>query len=173
LRRPSGVKNMAVASKNLLIRPATSEDVPLILDLIRGIAEYEKLSHEVVATEDLLREHLFGPRPAAEVLLAYVDGNSVGFALYFPNFSTFLGRPGVYLEDLYVRPEMRGKGVGKALLREVARVAARRNGGRLEWSVLDWNEPAIKFYKSLGAVPMDEWTVHRVTGDALRKLADL
>ncbi|MDB5172361.1 MAG: putative acetyltransferase protein [Phycisphaerales bacterium] len=164
---------MAVASKNLLIRPATSEDVPLILDLIRGIAEYEKLSHEVVATEDLLREHLFGPRPAAEVLLAYVDGNSVGFALYFPNFSTFLGRPGVYLEDLYVRPEMRGKGVGKALLREVARVAARRNGGRLEWSVLDWNEPAIKFYKSLGAVPMDEWTVHRVTGDALRKLADL
>jgi GNAT superfamily N-acetyltransferase len=173
LRRPSGVKNMAVVPKNLLIRPATSEDVPLILDLIRGIAEYEKLSHEVVATEDLLREHLFGPRPAAEVLLAYVDGNSVGFALYFPNFSTFLGRPGVYLEDLYVRPEMRGKGVGKALLREVARVAARRNGGRLEWSVLDWNEPAIQFYKSLGAVPMDEWTVHRVTGDALRKLADL
>ncbi|MDB5299413.1 MAG: putative acetyltransferase protein, partial [Phycisphaerales bacterium] len=159
--------------KNLLIRPATSEDVPLILDLIRGIAEYEKLSHEVVATEDLLREHLFGPRPAAEVLLAYVDGNSVGFALYFPNFSTFLGRPGVYLEDLYVRPEMRGKGVGKALLREVARAAAGRNGGRLEWSVLDWNEPAIQFYKSLGAVPMDEWTVHRVTGDALRKLADL
>ncbi|HWE97067.1 MAG TPA: GNAT family N-acetyltransferase [Tepidisphaeraceae bacterium] len=164
---------MARAINNLLIRPATTADVPLILELIRGIAEYEKLSHEVVATEDLLREHLFGPRPAAEVLLAFVDGRSAGFALYFPNFSTFLGRPGVYLEDLYVRPEWRGKGIGKALLREVARVAASRNCGRLEWSVLDWNEPAIQFYKSLGAVPMDEWTVHRVTGDALRKLAGL
>ncbi|MDB5289387.1 MAG: family N-acetyltransferase [Phycisphaerales bacterium] len=163
---------MASSANNLVIRPATSDDVPLILSLIRGLAEYEKLSHEVVTTEDLLREHLFGPRPAAEVLIAHLSGEAAGFALYFQNFSTFLGRPGIYLEDIYVRPEMRGKGVGKALLREVARVAARRNCGRLEWSVLDWNEPAIKFYKSLGAVPMDQWTVHRVTGDALRKLAE-
>jgi GNAT superfamily N-acetyltransferase len=163
---------MASSANNLVIRPATSDDVPLILSLIRGLAEYEKLSHEVVATEDLLREHLFGLRPAAEVLIARLGEQAVGFALYFQNFSTFLGRPGIYLEDIYVRPEMRGKGVGKALLREVARVAAGRNCGRLEWSVLDWNEPAIKFYKSLGGVPMDQWTVHRVTGDALRTLAE-
>ncbi|MDB5332655.1 MAG: putative acetyltransferase protein [Phycisphaerales bacterium] len=155
------------------ITPATRADVPLILDLIRGLADYEKLSHEVVATEDLLLQHLFGPRPAAEVLLAYRGDHAVGFALYFQSFSTFLGRPGIYLEDVYVRPEVRGKGVGKALLREVARVAMARACGRLEWSVLDWNEPALRFYKSLGAKPMDEWTVHRVTGDALRKLAGL
>jgi GNAT superfamily N-acetyltransferase len=155
------------------IAPATRADVPLILDLIRGLAGYEKLSHEVVATEGLLLQHLFGLRPAAEVLLAYRGDYAVGFALYFQSFSTFLGRPGIYLEDVYVRPEVRGKGVGKALLREVARVAMARDCGRLEWSVLDWNEPALRFYKSLGARPMDEWTVHRVTGDALRKLAGL
>jgi GNAT superfamily N-acetyltransferase len=160
------------ANDALRIAPATSADVPLILDLIRGLAEYEKLSHEVVATEDLLREHLFGARSVAEVRLAYLGDTAVGFALYFHNFSTFLGRPGIYLEDVYVRPEFRGRGVGRALLKEVARVAAERKCGRLEWSVLDWNEPAIGFYRSLGAEPMSEWTVYRMTDDAIRKLAD-
>ena len=155
-----------------VVLPATAADVPLILDLIRGIAEYEKLLHEVVATEELLREHLFGHRPAAEVLIARIGGQPIGFALYFHNFSTFLGRPGIYLEDIFVRPEFRGRGVGRALLKEVARVAAARNCGRLEWSVLDWNEPAIRFYESLGAKPMSEWTVYRMTADAIAKLAD-
>lgn len=159
-------------SDQVRISPATEADVPIILELIRGLAEYEKLSHEVVATEQLLREHLFGPRPVAETRIAYLDQTAVGFALFFHNFSTFLGRPGIYLEDIFVRPQHRGKGIGKALLKEVARVAAERKCGRLEWSVLDWNEPAIRFYQSLGAKPMSQWTIYRMTGDAIRKLAD-
>jgi GNAT superfamily N-acetyltransferase len=157
---------------SVMISPATETDIPIILSLIRGLAEYEKLSHEVVATEALLLEHLFGPRPVAEVRIARLDETVAGFALYFHNFSTFLGRPGIYLEDIFVRPEFRGRGVGRALLKEVARVAAERKCGRLEWSVLDWNEPAIKFYQSLGAKPMSEWTIYRMTGDAIRKLAE-
>jgi GNAT superfamily N-acetyltransferase len=155
----------------LTIRSATVADVPLILDLIRGLAEYERLPHEVVATEALLRETLFGPAPGAEVLLAELDGESAGFALFFHNFSTFLGRRGLYLEDLFVRPAARGRGVGRALLARLAAIARQRGCGRFEWSVLDWNEPAIGFYRSLGAVPMDDWTVYRVAGPALDRLA--
>jgi GNAT superfamily N-acetyltransferase len=153
------------------IRPATEDDVPIILSLIRELAEYERLSHEVVATEGLLRETLFGERRGAEVLIACCKGAPAGFALFFHSFSTFLGRPGIYLEDLYVKPEFRGRGIGRALLTHLARLAKERGCGRLEWAVLDWNEPAIKLYKSIGAVPMDEWTVYRVTGEALETLA--
>ena len=153
------------------IRPATEDDVPIILSLIRELAEYERLSHEVVATEGLLRESLFGERRGAEVLIACCKGAPAGFALFFHSFSTFLGRPGIYLEDLYVKPEFRGRGIGRALLTRLARLAKERGCGRLEWAVLDWNEPAIKLYKSIGAVPMDEWTVYRVTGEALETLA--
>ena len=156
---------------SLRIRRATEADVPLILAFIRKIAEYEKLSHAVVATEDTLRASLFGPRPAAEVLLAYWDGSPAGYALFFENFSTFQGRPGMYLEDLFVDLELRGKGIGKALLKAVAKVAQERNCSRLEWSVLDWNTPAIEFYKSLGAKPLDEWTTFRMTAEAIEKLA--
>lgn len=147
------------------------EDVPLILTFIRELAEYERLSHEVVATEGSLREWLFGDRPVAEVLVGEHGEEAAGFALFFHNFSTFLGKPGIYLEDLYVRPEFRGKGIGKAMLAHLARLAEDRGCGRLEWSVLDWNEPSITFYESLGAVAMDDWTVHRVTGEALKRLA--
>lgn len=154
-----------------MLRPATPHDIGTIAALIRELAEYENLSHEVVFREDELRAHLFGERPYAEVLLAEDDGEPVGFALFFHNFSTFLGKPGIYLEDIYVRPERRGNGHGKALLAEVARIAVERGCGRVEWSVLDWNEPSIAFYRSLGAVAMDEWTVHRLTGDALSRLA--
>lgn len=154
------------------IEPARERDVPLILDLIKGLAVYEKLADQVVATEDGLRESLFGPKPAAEVVIAYAADEAVGFALFFHNFSTFLGRRGLYLEDLFVRPEWRGRGAGRALLTHLAKIAAERECGRFEWSVLDWNEPAITFYKSLGAEPMDEWTIFRVTGDALSALAD-
>lgn len=153
------------------IRPATEDDVPIILSLIRELAEYERLSHEVVATEGLLRESLFGAWRGAEVLIACCKGAPAGFALFFHSFSTFLGRPGIYLEDLYVKPEFRGRGIGRALLTHLARLAKERGCGRLEWAVLDWNEPAIKLYKSIGAVPMDEWTVYRVTGEALETLA--
>ena len=153
------------------IAAASKADVPVILDMIRGLAEYERLSHLVTATESLLRETLFGPRPAAEVLLAYHDADCIGFALFFPNYSTFLAKPGIYLEDLFVRPHARGKGAGIALLRELARLARERGCGRIEWSVLDWNEPSIGFYRKLGAVPMDDWTVFRLTGDALERLA--
>lgn len=153
------------------IRPATEDDVPIILSLIRELAEYERLSHEVVATEGLLRESLFGEWRGAEVLIACCKGAPAGFALFFHSFSTFLGRPGIYLEDLYVKPKFRGRGIGRALLTHLARLAKERGCGRLEWSVLDWNEPAIKLYKSIGAVPMDEWTVYRVTGEALETLA--
>ena len=153
------------------IRPATEDDVPLILSLIRELAEYERLSHEVVATEDLLRESLFGERRGAEVLVACFKGAPAGFALFFHSFSTFLGQPGIYLEDLYVKPEFRGKGIGRALLTHLARLAKERGCGRLEWSVLDWNKRAIKLYKGIGAVPIEEWTVYRMTGEALETLA--
>ena len=152
------------------VRSATPDDVPAILGFIRALAEYEKLSHAVVATQDLLLTHLFGPRPAAEVLIGELDGRAVGFALFFPNFSTFLAKPGIYLEDLFVLPDTRGRGVGQALLTAVAKLAVDRDAGRLEWSVLDWNAPAIGFYRKLGAVPMDDWTTMRLTGDALRRV---
>jgi GNAT superfamily N-acetyltransferase len=155
----------------LSIRPAAPADVPEILRFIRELADYERLSHEVVATEAALHEHLFGAHPVAEVILGELCGELAGFALYFQSFSTFLARPGIYLEDLYVRPAARGRGLGAALLARLAAIAVERGSGRLEWSVLDWNEPAIGFYKKLGAVRMEEWTVHRVTGDALEALA--
>ena len=153
------------------LRRATRADVPLVLRFIRELAEYEKLAHEVVASEELLAEQLFGERPGAEVIFAEVAGEPVGFALFFHNFSTFLGRRGLYLEDLYVRPEARGRGVGRALLAELAALALERGCGRLEWWVLDWNQQALGFYRRLGAVPMSDWTVQRLTGDALRRLA--
>lgn len=153
------------------ISEATEEDVPLILSLIRELAEYEKLSDEVVATEDGLRDSLFGERQYAEVLIAEHDGAPAGFALFFHNFSTFLGKPGLYLEDLYVKPAFRGAGIGKELLVRLASLAIGRGCGRLEWWVLDWNEPAIGFYRSVGAEPMDDWTVYRVSGSALEDLA--
>ncbi len=153
------------------IRPATESDVPLILTFIKGLAEYEKLSHEVVATEEILRDTLFGASPKAEVVIGYYQSQPVCFALFFHNFSTFLGRPGIYLEDLFVNPDFRGKGFGRRMLTFLAKLAKARNCGRLEWWVLDWNEPAIQFYKNLGAKPMDEWTVFRVNGEALDKLA--
>ena len=153
------------------IRAAVEGDVALILQLIKELAEYERLSHEVVATEETLREALFGERRVAEALIAQVGGEPAGFALFFHNFSTFLGRPGIYLEDLYVKPVFRGAGVGHALLVHLARVARERGCGRLEWAVLDWNEPAIGFYKRIGAAPVSGWTVYRVTGEALEGLA--
>jgi GNAT superfamily N-acetyltransferase len=153
------------------IERATERDVPLILELIKGLAVYEKLAHEVTATEAGLRDTLFGARPAAEVIIAYGGDTPAGFALFFPNYSTFLGKPGLYLEDLYVAPEWRGHGFGRALLTELARIAVARGCGRFEWSVLDWNEPAIGFYQNLGAKLMDGWSIFRVTGEALTKLA--
>jgi GNAT superfamily N-acetyltransferase len=153
------------------IDPASELDVPLILRFIRDLAEYEKLSHLVVATEEKIHQNVFGPNPVAEVLLAYWDGEPVGFALYFRNFSTFLGQTGFYLEDLFVEPAHRGKGIGKALLIRLAKIAVERGYGRLEWAVLNWNTPSIEFYRSLGAVPLDEWTKYRLTGDALSRLA--
>ena len=153
-----------------MIRPATVDDMPTICRLIRGLAEYERLTSTVVLDEARLRAHLFGPRPFAEVLLTEEAGAVVGFALFFHNYSTFLGQPGLYLEDLFVELAYRGRGHGKALLRAVAQLAVERGCGRFEWAVLNWNEPAIRFYESLGAVPMDEWTVYRLTGEALRKV---
>jgi GNAT superfamily N-acetyltransferase len=151
--------------------PARPEHVPAILGLIRELAVYEKLGHEVTATEADLARTLFGERPSAEVVLAEVDAQLAGFALFFHNYSTFLGRPGLYLEDLYVRPAFRGRGVGRALLVHLARIARERDCGRLEWWVLDWNEPAIRFYARLGAVPMSDWTVHRLDRAAIERLA--
>ena len=152
------------------IRPARRGDVADILRLIRALAEYEKLSHQAVATPAQLRRTLFGAKPAAEVLLAEQRGRVVGFALFFPNYSTFLGKPGIYLEDLFVEPRMRGQGIGTALFTAVGRLAVKRKCGRYEWSVLDWNKPSIGFYKSFGARPMADWTVFRLTGQALLKL---
>ena len=156
---------------NFKIKPATVDDVPLILSFIKELAEYEKLLHEVVATEEILKESLFGEHSHAEVVIGYLDNKPVSFALYFHNFSTFLGRSGIYLEDLFVKPEARGQGIGQKMLAYLAHLAKSRNCGRLEWWVLDWNETAIKFYEHLGAKAMDDWTVYRVTGDALNDLA--
>jgi len=155
----------------LRIAPANESDIPIILSFIRKLAEYEKMSHLVVATEENIREHVFGANPVVEVLLAYWDKEPVGFALYLRNFSTFLGQAGIYLEDLFVDPEHRGKGIGKALLARLAKIAVERGYGRLEWAVLDWNTPSIEFYRRLGAVPLDEWTAYRLTGAALDRLA--
>jgi len=154
----------------LQINFATADDVPVLLSLIRGLADYEKMTDQVVATEANLREHLFGKRPAAEALLGRHKGEPVCFALFFHNFSTFLGQPGLYLEDLYVREEFRGRGFGKSMLLHLARLAGERKCGRFEWSVLDWNQPAIEFYKKIGATVMEEWQICRLTGPALQKL---
>jgi len=153
------------------IVPAQATDVPVILQMIRSLAEYEQLTHEVVATEEDLRQSLFGPRPAGEVVIAYAGDTPVGFALFFHNFSTFLGRQGLYLEDLFVVPDWRGKGVGKQLLAHVATIAESRNCGRMEWAVLDWNESAIAFYRRMGAHVLDEWRLCRLTGSELRAAA--
>ena len=158
--------------ENFQIRPAAVEDVPIILQLIRDLATYERAPDEVTATEEQLVDVLFGARPAAEVLLAFEGESPVGFAVFFHNFSTWLGRPGLYLEDLFVKPEKRGKGYGRALLVELAKIARDRGCGRMEWAVLNWNEPAIEFYHALGATPMDEWTVFRLTRDGIARLAD-
>jgi GNAT superfamily N-acetyltransferase len=157
---------------SLQIRKASEADVPVIVWFIRQLAEYERLLQEAVMTEESLRESLFGSRPSAEVLLGYYQDKPVAFAVFFHNFSTFLGRRGLYLEDLFVIPEMRGKGFGRAFLVHLAKIARERNCGRFEWAVLDWNEPAIQFYKKLGAVPMNEWSIFRVTGEALERLAE-
>jgi GNAT superfamily N-acetyltransferase len=158
--------------ENFAIRPATAADVPIILELIRALATYERAPNDVTATEDGLSKVLFGEKPAAEVLLAFENETAVGFAVFFHNFSTWLGRPGLYLEDLFVRPEDRGKGYGRALLIHLAKIARDRGCGRMEWAVLDWNEPAIQFYRKLGAKSMDEWTVFRLKRDGIAKLAN-
>lgn len=160
-----------MASRTLKILPATPADVPLLLALVLELAEFEQLRHAVDATEESLAAALFGTRPACEAVVARVNGEAVGFALYFHNFSTFRARRGLYLEDLYVRPALRGQGVGKALLLHLAGIAVQRGCARFEWAVLDWNQRAIDFYRSMGAVPMDEWTVFRVDGEALQTLA--
>ena len=157
--------------ENMKFRYAEEKDAALILEFIKDLAEYEKMQKEVVATEELLVEWIF-KKEKAEVIFALEDGKEVGFALFFHNFSTFLGRAGIYLEDLYVKPEYRGKGYGKGLLRELAKITVERGCGRLDWSCLDWNKPSIDFYLSLGAESLDEWTVYRATGDTLKKLAE-
>ena len=158
-------------SDNITIRPATEQDVPLIQGFIRDLARYEHLEHEMVATEEGLRKTLFGERRYAEVVFACVGDDPVGFALFFHNYSTFLGKPGIYLEDLFVRPEARGRGIGKRLLAWLAQTAVARDCGRLEWAVLDWNEPSIGFYRSLGAILKSEWQIFRLSGDPLKALA--
>jgi len=162
---------MSQELQEISIRPATEHDVALILQFIRDLARYERLEHEVVATEETLHKALFGHPAYAEVVFACLHGEPVGFALFFHNFSTFLGQPGIYLEDLYVRPEARGHGVGRRLLSWLAATAIERRCGRLEWAVLNWNEPSIQFYRNMGAVAVDEWTTYRVTGPALTNLA--
>jgi len=171
-RRVIENEDLMQTPENFHIRPALVEDVPIILKLIRDLATYERAPDEVTATEEQLREVLFGHRRSAEVLLAFEGESAVGFAVYFYNFSTWLGRAGLYLEDLFVKPEKRGKGYGRALLVELAKIARDRGCGRMEWAVLNWNEPAIKFYQTLGARPMNEWTVFRLTRDEIAKLAD-
>jgi len=168
-------ESMKQADKQTLftIRKAEKEDVPLILDFIRKLGDYERLSHEVVAEEKDLEQYLFGEKPVAEVLLGYEGELPVGFALFFHNFSTFLGRPGIYLEDLFVLEDYRNKGYGKKFLARLAALAVERNCGRLEWAVLDWNEPSIEFYKSLGARLMNEWIINRITGEDLLKLSNM
>ena len=159
------------APREFVLRPAREDDVPVILACIRGLAEYERLAHEVVASETLLRATLFGERPAAEVVLAFDGDTPAGFALFFHNYSTFLARSGLYLEDLFVFPRFRGRGLGRTLLAHLAGIAVERGCGRFEWSVLDWNVDAIRFYESVGAIPMTDWTVYRVAGEALGALA--
>jgi GNAT superfamily N-acetyltransferase len=154
-----------------VIRSATEQDVPVILDLIKQLADYERLADRVTATEQRLRDTLFSERPAAEVLLASLEGETVGFAVFFTNYSTFLAKPGLYLEDLFVKPHARGKGIGKALLARLAGIALERDCGRIDWSVLDWNEPSLRFYEALGAAPLTDWTTYRLTGESLAKLA--
>lgn len=161
----------SASSDNILLRDARREDSPLILSFIRELAEYEKLSHEVVATEGDIAQSLFGPSPKAFCVIAEADGAPAGFALCFYNYSTFQGRPGIYLEDLYVRPEFRGQGIGKRFFQYLAQRALDENCGRIQWWVLDWNEPSIEFYKSMKAVPMDEWTVYRLEGQSIEDLA--
>ena len=156
---------------NITLRPAAPADIPLILEFVHELAEDERLAHEAVATEAQFREALFGAKPAIEVVFAQADGEPAGFALFFTSFSTFVGKPGIYLEDLFVRPAFRHRGIARRLMQHLAGLAVERGYGRFEWSVLDWNTPAIAFYRSLGAVPMDEWTVQRVTGEALHRLA--
>ena len=163
--------NFSTSVADLEIRPAVIEDTPVIFSFINKLADYEKLAHEVVATEQSLRETLFGTRPTAEVAIGYFGKKPVGLVLFFHNYSTFLARPGLYIEDLFVDQSYRRRGFGTALLRHVARLAVERNCGRLEWSVLDWNEPARSFYKRIGAVPMSDWTVFRLTGESLANLA--
>ena len=158
-------------ARSVAIRPANAVDLPLIAAFIRELAEYEKLAHAVDFDEAVLGEHLFGARPAAEVIIGQLDGMAQGFALFFHNFSTFAGAPGLYLEDLFVRPDARGSGLGKALLVHLARIAADRGCARFEWSVLDWNMPSIEFYRAMGAKMMDDWRIMRVDGDALARLA--
>ncbi len=157
---------------DFVIRSATRSDCGLVLELIRELADYEKLAHQVVATEATIEQELFGPNSAAEVIIGDVKHQPVGFALFFQNFSTFLGKRGIYLEDLFVRPEYRGQGYGKSLLSCLANIAIDRGCGRLEWAVLDWNKPAIDFYNSLGAESMDQWIINRLTGDKLKQLAE-
>ena len=164
---------MDAVNENYYIRSAELDDVPEIFVLIKELADYERLLDEVVASEELLEETLFGENSNVKVLLAYNEKQVLGFALYFHTYSTFLGRPGIYLEDLFVRKFARGKGIGKALLQRIAKYTLEIGGGRLEWSVLDWNESAISFYKKIGAVPLDEWTTFRVNGEKLEKLAAL
>jgi GNAT superfamily N-acetyltransferase len=163
---------IATSNPRIALRFATIDDVDLIFDFICQLADYEKMADEVVADKELLRRTLFGERKVAEIVIASFDGEPAGFALFFHNYSTFLGRPGIYLEDLFVVPDLRGRGIGRILLSYLAKLALERGCGRLEWWVLDWNEPAIRFYERLGAKSMDEWTVFRVTGDTLRQLAD-
>lgn len=159
---------MAAKTPSIQIRPAIPADVKTILRFVAALAEYEHLSHQVIATEENYLAYLFGPDQTAEVLIAELNGKPTGFAMFFPTFSTFLGKPGIWLEDVFVLPEFRGQGVGKTLLKAVAKLAADRNCGRLEWAVLDWNQPAIDFYKRFGAVPLEDWRICRVTGEALQ-----
>ncbi|HVY81839.1 MAG TPA: GNAT family N-acetyltransferase [Steroidobacteraceae bacterium] len=159
-------------TETITIRPAEEHEVPIVLGFVRELAEYERLANEVVATEDDMREALFGTRPYAEVVFACVDGEPVGFALFCYNFSTFLAKPGIHLEDLFVRPAYRGRGIGQRLLTWLARETIKRGCGRLEWAVLDWNEPSIRFYESLGARALKEWFTYRLAGEALEKIAN-
>ena len=162
---------LATSVPDFTIRSSTVDDCALILSFIQELADYEKLSHEVVATPETLAETLFGDKAYAEVMIGEYQGEPIGYSLFFHNFSTFTGRPGIYLEDIYVKPEMRGKGCGKLMLAYIAKLAVERNCTRVEWSVLDWNEPSIQFYRSIGAAPMDGWTVQRLDGDELSNFA--
>lgn len=164
--------NWRMQTPHIILRPAGRDDVPTILGLIRALADYEQLAHEVEADEEQLAHTLFGPAPCAEVVIAEADGAVAGFALFFHTYSTFLAKPGLYLEDVFVEPHLRGLGIGRRLMTHLARLAVERGCGRFEWSVLDWNAPAIGFYRRIGAVGMDGWTTQRLTGDALRRLAD-